>query len=832
MRYYISRKPMPEESVKTKNLDVEFGKKLIRQFYKEVKATEEKLLAFDTETNGLDAYMHQVLLVSIGDEDTQFVIDATTVDLLDYLPEEPDDFEWICQNGKFDQKMMIVGYDYHIIKMFDIMLAQQKLYQGSLWNPKDNPTGARVNLPAIVASVLKIDAGMDKSTRNEFIGVRPQDFRGNLRNVDYSGKDLVYLHPIRKKQYELLRRKKIWYMDEVGLYVSYATAHIELTGFRMHKEQWRETIKKRKAEAFQHELNLDRIFKELRELRTPANKLLLVGGKYDRVRNPLPHQIYTDLFGNEMDADKYLTVTKKRTVKSVEANTGKKQTTVKLENKGCINWSSSDAIAKIFGILRLSLPVAEDKRVFEAIPEYRILKQKIMLTSMYKFTTKADNLEQLLLENPDHPAKEFFQELILYRGCQTAINSFGENFLSKINPVTGRIHTIYRIDTAATGRYQSGEKNSMYPNFQNIPRDSDYRTAFLPTSDEYSIITADLSGAEVTIMCDKAHDEQLYEWAVKNDDAHSPIATACWKMVYLWRLCRELGLVYIKEDFIRFGDWYWREEITSYITGKSAESELHRIFEDKYKHYDEFVITKQINKSMRQDFKNTTFAMVYNVGVKKLAKMLNITFDEAYIIQYTTKSTIPATFAMVEHNAWLALNNGSLRLNTRTGCRIMFPPVLNLLKEGKDLSQMRFMDKVAVEGAARNAPIQGTQADMMKEAVIEAVLYWREYKVNARCNNTVHDERVSQYLTKELGQKLFFWCSDKIKKKYQPNLPLFLPVRYDLKDEILLAGYSKEDVDILTPEELEYKFMTVPANRYLEHYTMGSSIDVNATWVK
>lgn len=224
--------------------------------------------------------------------------------------------------------------------------------------------------------------------------------------------------------------------------------------------------------------------------------------------------------------------------------------------------------------------------------------------------------------------------------------------------------------------------------------------------------------------------------------------------------------------------------------------------------------------------------MVYNVGIKKLAKMLNITQDEAFIIQYTTKNTIPDTFAMVEHNAYLALNHGSLRLNKRTGCRITFPAVLNILKEKGDLSELRFMDKVAIEGAARNAPIQGTQADMMKEAVIESILYYREYKVDARINNTVHDEKVTQYPKKLRDKKCLMWFSDKIKKIYQPELPLFLPVKKNLVDTITASNFGNEDVDILTPVEFEYKLMTVPSNRYLKHYTMGSSIEVHDTWTK
>ena len=50
------------------------------------------------------------------------------------------------------------------------------------------------------------------------------------------------------------------------------------------------------------------------------------------------------------------------------------------------------------------------------------------------------------------------------------------------------------------------------------------------------ILTIDLSGAEVVIMADKAKVQVLYNMAIVNNDAHSPVAQECWRNIGKHRL--------------------------------------------------------------------------------------------------------------------------------------------------------------------------------------------------------------------------------------------------------------------------------------------------------
>ncbi len=832
MIYYISEHSIDAPSNCQVITNIEEALKRIHLFYDYKKYNKELNLCLDLETNGLDAYMDDILLLAIGDKKTQFIIDATMRNYVDFLPDNPKDFNWILQNGKFDFNFLRVKIDYTIIEFYDTMVAAQKLYQGNNFNPVDNPNGMKYNLPSIIKKVLKIDPNMDKEIRNEFVGISTNAFRPIFRHIEYAAKDLLYLEDLKYTLDIKLKKQGIKYMDGIGSYISGCTGLMELQGFRMNKIQWRENIKKNKELRYEQECILDNEFRILRQaFITLEGKSILIGGKYDRQRIKKPEPLQYDIFGNEMQYEKFIASSTK--------------TKGKIKNLGNINWGSTTEIVRMFAIMELPLPV-EGARISEAIPTYSIIKDKIKLTSEYKFTTKAPNLEELLNNIPKHPAKNLFLALIRYRELETAISTFGENILDKINPITGRLHTTFRTDNTTTGRFQSGQRDTMWPNLQNIPRDNSYRTCFLPRAEERVILTHDLSGAEVTILCDKAKDDQLYEWAVKNDDAHSPIATACWRNIYLYRAAFEAGFVSNKWDFFKTY-WNLKKEIIDWIIiaterlqpgDEIAINKIKGLFELSQT----FTISKTENKEYRQSFKNVTFAAIYNVQDRKCAKMLNILVDEAAVVLWTMKTTIPKSFEFVEQQSKIALETGKVRINNRTGCRILFPDVLRNKYAGGDIEDLQFRKRSEIEGAARNVTIQGTQADMLKEAFIECTLYYLEYNIDARVVLKVHDELVTDssalYLPadhefcKTVHAEKLVWYSDKVKEKLYPGRHLFLPVNKNDANKLTYEEFDKEDIKFLSINEFITQVMKTAAGRYLNHYTMGSTCEIHQSWIK
>lgn len=767
---FITHKFLDTKEIKI--LNQEEGKIEIHKYYNEKRSNNNNYIAIDLETNGLDAYENKPILIAIGDKNNKFIIDCTSVDVLELLPKQQ--FTYIGHNIKFDLKFMLVHYNMKLIKTYDVMLGAQKIYQGAGYHPKDNPIGLKFNLVSIIEKFLKIDPGMDKEIRNEFVNIDISTYSPKIHHILYAAKDIEYLEDLMIIEKEILRKKNIHYMNNIGKYLPYSIGKLELNGFNLNVTKFRNLIKEKIKEKKELELKLDVEFKKLRA--NNKNAPYVSNGKYDRIRNQT-EVVQTSLWEDDK-------------IKKEE---------IKL---AYVNWQSTDQIQKIFSILGLEMPV-EDKNAISSIPKFYIYKNKqeenkIKVLKDKKYTTKADNIKMFLSEKEEIITKDFFNYLITYRELNTSINTFGENFIEKLNSVTNKIHSIFRIDTSSTGRLQSGERNTKYPNFQNIPRDNRYRTCFSGEENE-SVITSDLSGAEVTIMCDFANDEQLYEWAVKQDDAHSPIATACWRNVFIYR--QMIKSKFIKNEYEFFHN---KERFLSSIDPSKVKEGT-----DLYNGLN-FTITKEHNKEYRQQFKNVTFAVVYNVGIKKVAKMLQITIPESYIVINTIKRTIPKTFRMVEEASKNALTYGSVRINERSGNRILFMLIIDTLKKGENVEDLDYSVLNSIEGASRNVRIQGTQADMLKEAIVEITLHSEEYNLPFRILNNVHDELVIAYPTELIEQKNIIWFNDDFKKSV--GIELFLPVNKKLIEKAVLDS----EYELLTAPEYVQKVMITAASRYLK----------------
>ena len=104
--------------------------------------------------------------------------------------------------------------------------------------------------------------------------------------------------------------------------------------------------------------------------------------------------------------------------------------------------------------------------------------------------------------------------LLGYRKAQKFISTYGETLISKINKVTGRLHTEFN-QMVSTGRMSSSD-----PNLQNIPKKQKYRSSFI-SKPEYSLITADMSGAELRILGNMSRDPIFIECFKKGIDLHS-----------------------------------------------------------------------------------------------------------------------------------------------------------------------------------------------------------------------------------------------------------------------------------------------------------------------
>ncbi len=152
----------------------------------------------------------------------------------------------------------------------------------------------------------------------------------------------------------------------------------------------------------------------------------------------------------------------------------------------------------------------------------KVLFEDLRLPTQRKTKTGQSTDVEVLQELADHhplPAK-----LIEYRQATKLKSTYIDALPTLICRKTGRIHTSFRQDVAATGRLSSSE-----PNLQNIPIRSEegrkIRAAFRPDPHDWILLTADYSQIELRVLAHFCGDESLRIAFEKDHDIHAMVAS-------------------------------------------------------------------------------------------------------------------------------------------------------------------------------------------------------------------------------------------------------------------------------------------------------------------
>lgn len=647
--------------------------------------------AFDEEFNGLNAILATPLLTQVGDENVQFVIDNIAFPNQSWLTPYRKK-EMIGHNIKIDLSVATVnGFELHPtqMKIWDTMVCEQRL---GLDSHRLN------NLHDVAARRLNIELPKDDRERFTYLD-KNATFITN--DILYAAKDVEVLPQIKKIQEQYVANWNITFlMKEIEFPLIPILAKAELEGININTKKWFEIMEDNKKLLFEKELELD-------------DELRKIGFSFPIRRKEEVIQI--GLFGEN----------------SSSTNLAKKH----------INYSSSTQIKTVFSKVGEKVPVESKKSV-----------DKDTKNKSYddKETLGEGAILTYIIENPKSKLIPFLNKLIEYKEVAKELSSYADKYLKptvknksgKVNlgyyrTQTGKVHTIYRQCFTKTGRLASGEAKWGYFNSQNIPAIKKYRTAFTLSdweiANDWWLTTADLSGAETVIMCAFAKDPQLYKWAIEEDDLHSPMGTLCWQAVYRYRKSKI--------------DNSWATGSVAQVDKsaynvKDSKGKIHILTAD-------FKLSKaddSPHKQMRTDFKAVTFGVVYGAESSTIAKVLNISKTEAQIIINTIKNAIPDTFAMVLKAADEAINTQRLVHNTRTNS------IKHFTQTWKGVSNMSSDEISSVRSEARNSRIQGTQADMVKEAMVAVYRKFEELNIPHCPIFQVHDELVWKHKGKDNGK--------------------------------------------------------------------------------
>lgn len=183
-------------------------------------------LQYDSETNGVDSHLCDILCIQFGnkDKDFQIVIDTTTIDIRNYK-EVLESKLIIGQNLKFDLQFL---YNYNIIprRVYDTMIVEQLLYLGY-------PSGViSYSLASIAKRRLNID--IDKSIRGQII------WRGlDSEVILYAAKDVKWLEDIVLSQIEECREKECLRGAKLECDFVPVIAYLEWCGIKLDVDKWK-----------------------------------------------------------------------------------------------------------------------------------------------------------------------------------------------------------------------------------------------------------------------------------------------------------------------------------------------------------------------------------------------------------------------------------------------------------------------------------------------------------------------------------------------------------------------------------------------------------------
>lgn len=150
-----------------------------------------------------------------------------------------------------------------------------------------------------------------------------------------------------------------------------------------------------------------------------------------------------------------------------------------------------------------------------------ILFDKLQLSANRKRSTSIDVLESLL---NDHP---IIADLIEYRKYSKLYSTYAIG-LSKYIQSDSKIHTVYNLSTAQTGRLSSSD-----PNLQNISvkdeESREIRKAFIPSANNV-LLACDYSQIELRVLAHMAHERALIEAFKTGLDIHTKTAMDVFKL--------------------------------------------------------------------------------------------------------------------------------------------------------------------------------------------------------------------------------------------------------------------------------------------------------------
>ena len=173
---------------------------------------------------------------------------------------------------------------------------------------------------------------------------------------------------------------------------------------------------------------------------------------------------------------------------------------------------------KIYEYAGAPFNIGSPKQMGEVLFEKLKIIENAKLTKTKQYQTGEEILVKLTHKHPIVPL------ILEWRSLSKLKSTYIDALPQLINPKTGKIHTTFQQTTTSTGRL-----SSINPNIQNIPirteRGKEIRKAFIPTSENHTLISADYSQIELRVVASAAEDQNMINAFLNHEDIHTATAS-------------------------------------------------------------------------------------------------------------------------------------------------------------------------------------------------------------------------------------------------------------------------------------------------------------------
>jgi len=403
-----------------------------------------------------------IRLIQVNNGEENFLFD------MDYLSKEDIGFLVgiindgsvlkIAHNAKFEIKWFMHHLGAEPRAFFDTMLASQLIAAGM---PDENFAQVRHDL----AEVAFVFAGitMDKSEQKSDWS-QPELSESQLR---YAAHDIEVLIPIWRNQVERLKADDLVRVATIEFDAIKPIARMELNGFYLDAERWRELLVKKKAD-------LARVEAEMLDIFQPGVDWTMPNPEK---RGKRPVKPKKPVNPRRAKANKDRHVDAGEMVDYSVALEHYEKVALPRWQEAFERWEAlPDEVTAVLN------PASPDQMK-------RVLKNVLGIEFE---STK----EQFLLEYEHLPE---IKKLLEFRGAEKSVTSYGDNILELLYE-DSRLRSDFRQIGAPTGRMAS--KN---PNIQQVPGDEAHRRCFRAPAGR-KLIIADYSQIELRILAEFARD--------------------------------------------------------------------------------------------------------------------------------------------------------------------------------------------------------------------------------------------------------------------------------------------------------------------------------------